>query len=95
MFEGKERRKELIQELRHTHALQSPEQKIKKEEERQILAEQAAHKRQQHKVWDKLNSDKWIIDKNYQNPISFLVHFSHWCVFPQTITIFKQLNACF
>ncbi len=50
MFEGKERRKELIQELRHTHALQSPEQKIKKEEERQILAEQAAHKRQQHKV---------------------------------------------
>ena len=50
MFEGKERRKELIQELRHTHALQAPEQKIQKEEEREIMAEQAACKRRRHKV---------------------------------------------
>eukprot|EP00037_Helgoeca_nana_P000940 m.24492 g.24492 ORF g.24492 m.24492 type:complete len:756 (+) comp11263_c0_seq1:50-2317(+) len=41
MFEGKDRRKELIAELRTTHALQSAQQEIKREEQQYINALQA------------------------------------------------------
>lgn len=50
MFEGKERRRQLIQELRTTHALQAPEQKIKKQEAQAIEKKQLQERRQLHKV---------------------------------------------
>lgn len=50
MHEGKEMRSHLIQELRTTHALQSPEQKQKRKEAEDIYAKQRALIRQQHKV---------------------------------------------
>lgn len=53
MHEGKEMRSHLIQELRTTHALQSPEQKQKKMEAEAVYAKQRALTRQQHKVWNK------------------------------------------
>ena len=50
MYEGKERRRQLIQELRTTHALQSPEQKIKKQEAEVIEKKQLQERRLLHKV---------------------------------------------
>ena len=50
MFEGKERRRQLIEELRTTHALQAPEQKIKKQEAEQIDKKKLQEKRLLHKV---------------------------------------------
>ena len=50
MFEGKERRRQLIEELRTTHALQAPEQKIKKQEAEQIDEKKLQEKRLLHKV---------------------------------------------
>ena len=50
MFEGKERRRELIKELRTTHALQKPEQKIKKAEAENVRSKQEMRKRLEHKV---------------------------------------------
>ena len=50
MFEGKERRRQLIEELRTTHALQAPEQKIKKQEAGEIDKKKAQEKRLLHKV---------------------------------------------
>ena len=50
MFEGKERRRRLIEELRTTHALQAPEQKIKKQEAEQIDKKKLQEKRLLHKV---------------------------------------------
>ena len=50
MFEGKERRRQLIGELRTTHALQAPEQKIKKQEAEQINKKKLEEKRFLHKV---------------------------------------------
>lgn len=50
MFEGKERRHQLIEELRTTHALQAPEQKIKKQEAEQIDKKKLQEKRLLHKV---------------------------------------------
>ena len=50
MFEGKERRPQLIEELRTTHALQAPEQKIKKQEAEQIDKKKLQEKRLLHKV---------------------------------------------
>lgn len=50
MYEGKERRGQLIEELRATHALQAPEQAIKRAEAEEIRAKQAAQKQQTHKV---------------------------------------------
>ena len=38
MFEGKEKRIELIRELRSTHALQDAEQQLKKQEKQATLA---------------------------------------------------------
>lgn len=49
MFEGKEKRMELIKELRSTHALQSAEQEIKRQEK------QATHALQRQRV---LHDDK-------------------------------------
>ena len=54
MIEGKEMRSDMIEELRTTHALQSPEQQEKKKETEAILGEQRARKRQEHKVCVKL-----------------------------------------
>ncbi len=51
MYEGKDRRSQLIEELRATHALQAPEQLIKKAEAEEIRAKQALQTRQTHKVW--------------------------------------------
>ena len=50
MFEGKERRQQLIQELRTTHALQAPEQKVQKAESENFRSKQVERTRQQHKV---------------------------------------------
>lgn len=49
MIEGKEMRSDMIEELRTTHALQSPEQQEKKKETEAILGEQRARERQEHK----------------------------------------------
>jgi len=49
MFEGKEKRKELIQELRSTHALQEKEQAMKRHEEKATLALQRQRKLHEHK----------------------------------------------
>lgn len=50
MYGGKEMRSDLIQELRTTHALQSPEQKEKKQEMERILSQQRIQKAEQNKV---------------------------------------------
>ena len=50
MFEGKDRRQELIKEMRTTHALQLPEQKAHKKRDEQIKAKQRAQEREKHKV---------------------------------------------
>ena len=50
MFEGKERRHQLIEELRTTHALQAPEQKTKKQEAEDIERKKLQEKRLLHKV---------------------------------------------
>lgn len=50
MFEGKERRQQLIHELRTTHALQSPEQKLQKKEAEAIRTKQAQQETQKHEV---------------------------------------------
>ena len=50
MFEGKERRRDLIAELRTTHALQSPEQKEKRRESEALHSKQVSSEREEHKV---------------------------------------------
>ena len=50
MFEGKEKRIELIAEMRSTHALQEAEQQVKKEEKQMTLALQRQHRLFEHKV---------------------------------------------
>ncbi|XP_022103155.1 cilia- and flagella-associated protein 91-like isoform X1 [Acanthaster planci] len=49
MFEGKEKRQELINELRSTHALQSAEQQMKKQEKQSTLNLQRQRRLHQHK----------------------------------------------
>uniref|UniRef100_A0A1I8JK68 Cilia- and flagella-associated protein 91 n=1 Tax=Macrostomum lignano TaxID=282301 RepID=A0A1I8JK68_9PLAT len=51
MFEGKEKRRELIKELRSTHALQRQEQLAKKEERLATLALQRQRRLHQHREW--------------------------------------------
>lgn len=50
MFEGKEKRLELIQELRTTHALQEDDRLVKKAEKQVTLALQRQRHLYQHKV---------------------------------------------
>ncbi len=50
MFEGKEKRKDLIQELRSTHALQDAEQQVKRQEKQATLALQRQRRLYEHKV---------------------------------------------
>lgn len=50
MFEGKEKRLELIRELRTTHALQEDGQLLLKAEEQMTRALQQQHDLQMHKV---------------------------------------------
>ena len=50
MFEGKEKRLELIQELRSTHALQLAEQLVKRSERQSVLSEQRQRRLDTHKV---------------------------------------------
>ena len=50
MFEGKEKRMELIKELRSTHALQSAEQEMKRQEKQATLALQRQRMLHDHKV---------------------------------------------
>ncbi len=50
MYEGKEMRRQLIEELRTTHALQAPEQKIKKTEAADLKSKQSLQKEHLHKV---------------------------------------------
>ncbi|XP_013385345.1 cilia- and flagella-associated protein 91 [Lingula anatina] len=49
MFEGKEKRMELIKELRSTHALQEAEQSLKKAEKQQTLAMQRQRRLHEHR----------------------------------------------
>ncbi|XP_071806204.1 cilia- and flagella-associated protein 91-like isoform X2 [Asterias amurensis] len=51
MFEGKEKRQELINELRSTHALQSAEQQMKKQEKQATLNLQRQRRLHDHKEW--------------------------------------------
>lgn len=51
MFEGKEKRLELICELRTTHALQEDGQLLKKAEKQVTLALQRQRDLHEHKVW--------------------------------------------
>ena len=53
MFEGKEKRQELINELRSTHALQNAEQQMKKQEKQATLNLQRQKKLHDHKVNEK------------------------------------------
>jgi len=53
MFEGKEKRMELIKELRSTHALQSAEQEVKRQEKQATLALQRQRMLHDHKVKSK------------------------------------------
>ena len=50
MFEGKEKRIELIRELRSTNALQEAEQQVKKQERLATLALQRQRRLHDHKV---------------------------------------------
>ena len=50
MFEGKEKRIELVAELRSTHALQEAEQFVKKQDKMASQALQRQQKLQEHKV---------------------------------------------
>ena len=50
MFEGKEKRIELIRELRSTHALQDAEQIRKRQEKQATLALQRQRRLHEHKV---------------------------------------------
>mgnify|MGYP007091308776 CR=1 FL=1 len=50
MFEGKEKRIELIHELRSTHALQEAEQSVKKQEKQATLALQRQRRLHEHQV---------------------------------------------
>ncbi|KAM5125526.1 cilia- and flagella-associated protein 91 [Mantella aurantiaca] len=50
MFEGKEKRLELIKELRTTHALQGEGQRLKEAERQETLALQRQRERDEHKV---------------------------------------------
>ena len=50
MYEGKENRKELIEEIKTTHALQKMEQMVKKEEKQEVVALQRQRKLYQNKV---------------------------------------------
>jgi len=49
MYEGKENRKELIEEIKTTHALQKMEQMVKKEEKQEVVALQRQRKLYQNK----------------------------------------------
>lgn len=51
MFEGKEKRLELIRELRTTHALQEDGKLLKKAEKQVTLALQRQRDLHEHKVW--------------------------------------------
>ena len=59
MFEGKERRRQLIEELRTTHALQAPEQKIKKQEAEQIDKKKLQEKWLLHKVRGRVCANRY------------------------------------
>ena len=50
MFEGKEKRQELINELRSTHALQAAEQQMKKQEKQAALNLQRQKRLHDNKV---------------------------------------------
>ena len=50
IFEGKEKRMELIKELRSTHALQDAEQAMKLQEKQATLALQRQRRLHEHKV---------------------------------------------
>lgn len=50
MYEGKEKRMELIKELRSTHALQDAEQNMKKQDKQATLALQRQRRLHEHQV---------------------------------------------
>lgn len=52
MYEGKEKRIELLQEVRSTHALQHAEQQMKRQEKQQVLTIQRQQRLHQEKVND-------------------------------------------
>ena len=79
MFEGKECRRQLIGELRTTHALQAPEQKIKKQEAEQINKKKLEEKRFLHKV--RICTEIIIIARN------FFMHKYHSRLFSHIYTV--------
>ena len=61
MYEGKEKRMELIRELRSTHALQEAEQTMKKQEKQATLALQRQRRLHEHQVFYPLCSQTFVI----------------------------------
>ena len=62
MFEGKEKRIELIRELRSTHALQEAEQQMRKQEKLATLALQRQRRLHDHKVKYSIRETPQIAD---------------------------------
>ena len=70
MFEGKEKRIELIRELRSTHALQEAERDMKRQEKQATLALQRQRRLHDHKV----QRTKSYLSITYQYDISVDLH---------------------
>ncbi len=97
MFEGKEKRIELIRELRSTHALQEAEQTMKKQEKQATLALQRQRRLHEHKVGERFRTGGKV--QNYGKILGFLME-SHLLklpfpisfIFPDRILTFKDLD---
>ncbi|XP_059576481.1 cilia- and flagella-associated protein 91 isoform X2 [Alligator mississippiensis] len=72
MFEGKEKRLELIRELRTTHALQEDRQLLKKAEKQVTLALQRQRDLHEHKLSQIENHLAWIEGRALVNMFDFL-----------------------
>nr|XP_009687945.1 PREDICTED: protein MAATS1 [Struthio camelus australis] len=72
MFEGKEKRLELIRELRSTHALQEDIQLLMKAEKQATLALQQQHDFQMHKLSQMENHLAWAEGRVLANMFDFL-----------------------
>uniref|UniRef100_A0A8C6Z222 Cilia- and flagella-associated protein 91 n=1 Tax=Nothoprocta perdicaria TaxID=30464 RepID=A0A8C6Z222_NOTPE len=72
MFEGKEKRLELIRELRTTHALQEDAQLLIKAEKQEILALQQQHDLHMHKLSQIESHLAWAEGQSLANTFDFL-----------------------
>ena len=89
MYEGKENRKELIEEIKTTHALQKMEQMVKKEEKQEVVALQRQRKLYQNKVCFDLTHCRFFINfvwqiKFFLQTLSKKYKFICKCVYERT-----------